>query len=276
MTGLLIFPLIFSRGGKSSFLSPILCGKIGSKDKKQEARMPTGVIINSLSIVLGGLAGGFFGHHLSDNLKSQLNLIFGLSAMGMGIATIGLMAYLPAVIFSLILGTLLGLGLHFGDWINQLASNLVKHFPASKTGHSQEEFLASLLTVIVLFCASGTGIYGSLDAGMTGDSTILISKSILDFFTAAFFACQLGYVVSVIAIPQFLIFSALFYLAGYVVPLTSPEMIADFKACGGFIMLATGFRMIQLKMFPTADMIPAMVLAMPLSWLWANIILPLL
>ena len=276
MTGLLIFPLIFSRGGKSSFLSPILCGKIGSKDKKQEARMPTGVIINSLSIVLGGLAGGFLGHHLSDNLKSQLNLIFGLSAMGMGIATIGLMAYLPAVIFSLILGTLLGLGLHFGDWINQLASNLVKHFPASKTGHSQEEFLASLLTVIVLFCASGTGIYGSLDAGMTGDSTILISKSILDFFTAAIFACQLGYVVSVIAIPQFLIFSALFYLAGYVVPLTSPEMIADFKACGGFIMLATGFRMIKLKMFPTADMIPAMVLVMPLSWLWAHIILPLL
>jgi len=276
VTGLLIFPLIFSRGGKSSFLSPILCGKIGSKDKKQEARMPTGVIINSLSIVLGGLAGGFLGHHLSDNLKSQLNLIFGLSAMGMGIATIGLMAYLPAVIFSLILGTLLGLGLHFGDWINQLASNLVKHFPASKTGHSQEEFLASLLTVIVLFCASGTGIYGSLDAGMTGDSTILISKSILDFFTAAIFACQLGYVVSVIAIPQFLIFSALFYLAGYVVPLTSPEMIADFKACGGFIMLATGFRMLQLKMFPTADMIPAMVLAMPLSWFWAHIILPLL
>ena len=238
--------------------------------------MPTGVIINSLSIVLGGLAGGFLGHHLSDNLKSQLNLIFGLSAMGMGIATIGLMAYLPAVIFSLILGTLLGLGLHFGDWINQLASNLVKHFPASKTGHSQEEFLASLLIVIVLFCASGTGIYGSLDAGMTGDSTILISKSILDFFTAAIFACQLGYVVSVIAIPQFLIFSALFYLAGYVVPLTSPEMIADFKACGGFIMLATGFRMLQLKMFPTADMIPAMVLAMPLSWFWAHIILPLL
>ena len=238
--------------------------------------MPTGVIINSLSIVLGGLAGGFFGHHLSDNLKSQLNLIFGLSAMGMGIATIGLMAYLPAVIFSLILGTLLGLGLHFGDWINQLASNLVKHFPAPKTGHSQEEFLASLLTVIVLFCASGTGIYGSLDAGMTGDSTILISKSILDFFTAAIFACQLGYVVSVIASPQFLIFSALFYLAGYVVPLTSPEMIADFKACGGFIMLATGFRMLQLKMFPTADMIPAMVLVMPLSWLWAHVILPLL
>ena len=64
--------------------------------------MPVGVLINSLSIILGGLAGGLLGHRLSDRLKSQLNLIFGLCAMGMGIAAIGLMTYLPAVIFSLI------------------------------------------------------------------------------------------------------------------------------------------------------------------------------
>lgn len=29
----------------------------------------------------------------------------------------------------------------------------------------------------------------------------------------------------------------------------------DFKACGGFIMLATGFRMIKVKMFPITDMV---------------------
>lgn len=238
--------------------------------------MPTGVIINSFSIILGGLAGGLLGHQLSDQLKYQLNLILGLCSMGMGIAAIGLMNYLPAVILSLILGTLIGLVLRFGDWINKAGNRLAKIFPIPDTSSSQDEFLSSLLTVIVLFCASGTGIYGSLDAGMTGDATILISKSILDFFTAAIFACNLGYVVATIAIPQFLIFSALFYLAGAIVPLTTPDMIADFKACGGFIMLATGFRMIQVKMFPTADMIPAMALVMPFSWLWANVILPLL
>ena len=52
-------------------------------------------------------------------------------------------------------------------------------------------------------------------------------------------------------------------------------MINDFKACGGFLMLATGFRMVKLKNFPTADMIPAMVLIMPMSWFWVNYILPL-
>jgi uncharacterized membrane protein YqgA involved in biofilm formation len=48
-------------------------------------------------------------------------------------------------------------------------------------------------------------------------------------------------------------------------------MINDFKACGGFIMLATGFRMVKLLDFPIADMIPAMVLVMLFSALWARL-----
>ena len=52
------------------------------------------------------------------------------------------------------------------------------------TSISEEEFMTTLVTVIVLFCASGTGIYGSIVSGMTGDNSILIAKSVLDLFTA--------------------------------------------------------------------------------------------
>lgn len=121
----------------------------------------------------------------------------------------------------------------------------------------------------------GTGIYGSIVSGMTGDHTILISKSILDLFTAAIFGCTLGAVVSLVAIPQCIIFLLLFYAATAIYPLTNEAMIADFKACGGFVLQATGFRMIRVKMFPIADMIPAMILVMPISALWANYIMPL-
>jgi uncharacterized membrane protein YqgA involved in biofilm formation len=53
-------------------------------------------------------------------------------------------------------------------------------------------------------------------------------------------------------------------------------MIADFKACGGFLLLATGFRIAKIHDFPVADMIPAMVLVMPVSWFWVNMIVPVL
>ena len=242
--------------------------------------MPIGVIINTIAIFLGSIAGALLGDKLPEKYKEQLNLIFGLGSMGMGISSIVLMKYMPAVVFALIIGTIVGLVFKLGDKVYELCSKLqkvmIRIVPKKETNMSETEFLATLITVIVLFCSSGMGIYGSLSEGMTGDSSLLITKSILDFFTAAIFACNLGYIVSLIAVPQFVIFTTLFLSASFIVPLTTPDMIADFKACGGFLMVAAGFRILKLKMFPVVDMIPAMILVMPFSWFWVNIILHLL
>ena len=242
--------------------------------------MPIGVIINTIAIFLGGIAGALLGDKLPEKYKEQLNLIFGLCSMGMGISSIVLMKYMPAVVFALIMGTIVGLVFKLGDKVYELCSKLqkvmIRIVPKKETNMSETEFLATLITVIVLFCSSGMGIYGSLSEGMTGDSSLLITKSILDFFTAAIFACNLGYIVSLIAVPQFVIFTTLFLSASFIVPLTTPDMIADFKACGGFLMVAAGFRILKLKMFPVVDVIPAMILVMPFSWFWVNIILYLL
>lgn len=240
--------------------------------------MPVGVIINALSVVIGGLIGAVLGNKLTDNFKDKINMIFGCCSMSMGISTIVLMENMPAVVFSIIIGTAIGLAIHLGDKINsaggvmqRLVSKVIK-VDSSKL--SQEEFDATLLTVIVLFCASGTGIYGSLVAGMSGDHSVLMAKSILDLFTALIFACSLGAVVSVVAVPQFIIFLVLFLLGGVIIPHTTPTMINDFKACGGFLMLATGFRMIKVKMFPIADMLPSMILVMPISLFWVSVVTP--
>ena len=158
--------------------------------------MPIGVIINTIAIFLGGIAGALLGDKLPEKYKEQLNLIFGLCSMGMGIASIGLMKYMPAVVFALIIGTIVGLVFNLGDKVYELCSKLqkvmIRIVPKKETNMSETEFLATLITVIVLFCSSGMGIYGSLSEGITGDPSLLITKSILDFFTAAIFACNLG------------------------------------------------------------------------------------
>ncbi len=242
--------------------------------------MPIGIIINVLSVAIGGLVGTVAGHKLSLDFKENLNMVFGACAMAMGISSIVLMENMPAVIFAVVIGTAIGLWIHFGDLVakgcTQMEKGVSKIIPQRESNITEAEFRSTLITIIVLFCASGTGIYGSIVSGMTGDHTILISKSILDFFTAIIFACLLGPVVSFIAIPQVIIFMILYLLAGVIYPLTTPAMINDFKAAGGVLLLATGFRMIKVKMFPTADMIPAMILAMPCSMIWTNYIMPLL
>ena len=242
--------------------------------------MPTGIIINTLSIALGGIIGALAGKILNERLKTTLNMIFGICAMGMGVASVALMKNMPPVIFSIIIGTAIGVVIKLGDRINGAARGMQKLISRvvkpPKSGLSEEEFTSTLVTIIVLFCASGTGIYGSIVSGMNGDHSILIAKSILDFFTAMIFACSLGMVVSFVSVPQFLIFFLLFLLARVIFPLTNDTMVCDFKACGGIILLATGFRMLKLKEFPVADMIPAMLLVMPVSYLWTAYLLPLL
>lgn len=239
--------------------------------------MPIGVIINITCVILGGIVGSLVGHKLSESFKEGLNTVFGACAMTIGIGAIVLMVNMPAVIFAVIAGTSIGLAVHLGDKINKagaLMEKLIeKVLRQDGEGQSQEK-KDLLLTTIVLFCCSGTGIYGTMVSGMTGDHSILIAKSILDFPTALIFACTLGAVVSIIAVPQLVIFLAMFFLAKSIYPMCTPDMINDFKACGGVILLATGFRIIKVKNFPVADMIPAMIIVMPISYIWATYILP--
>ena len=237
--------------------------------------MPIGVITNVLAVALGGVLGAQLQGRLSESFQKNLNLIFGMCSLGMGISATAQMENMPAVVFALILGGCLGLWLHLGDRISSAAAALQRRF-TRKGGGADAASTAMFLTVIVLFCASGTGIYGALLSGFNGDHSVLLAKSILDLFTSAIFACSLGAVVSLVAIPQCVIFLLLFFLANLVFPLTTPTMIADFKACGGIIMIATGLRIANIRNFPIADVIPAMALVMPFSWLWTTFIVPLM
>lgn len=230
--------------------------------------MPVGVIVDAFAVVIGGIVGAVVGKKLKKDFIDNMNLILGCCSMCMGVSTIVLMQHMPAVVFAIILGTGLGLALQKG----------ISRFVKTSSDVSEAEFEATLVTCITLFCASGTGIYGSIIAGMSADHSVLIAKAILDLFTAVVFACTLGMVTAAVAIPQFIIFFILFLLGG---PIyngldlgTNTYIINDFKACGGFIMLATGFRMCKIKQFPVADMIPAMVLIFPIAIFWNDCVTP--
>jgi uncharacterized membrane protein YqgA involved in biofilm formation len=231
-----------------------------------------GPFVNGASVVTGSLSGAFLGNRISENLRTKMPMVFGVASMGLGIAMIVKVKFLPAVILALLLGTLIGELCHLETGVQRLAAHakgFIERFakPADSS-LTQDQFLEKFVAILVLFCASGTGIFGAMNEGMTGDYSLLMVKSFLDLFTAAIFATALGYTVATLAIPQFIIQAALFFLAVKILPLTTPMMIADFSACGGLIMVATGFRIAGIKNFAVANMLPALFLAMPISALW--------
>ena len=236
--------------------------------------MPIGVIVNAISVFIGGVVGAVLGNAIPERIRTTLPLIFGVASMSMGIVSMVKMKALPAVILAVILGTAFGELIKFEKGIEwgatRVRSLIEKVLPSNNKMENQKEFMEKFIGVLVLFCASGTGVFGALQSGMTGDHTILLTKSILDLFTAAIFATSLGYIVSIIFVPQFVVLIVLFLGATAILPMTTPAMLADFTATGGILMLATGLRISGIKTFPIANMLPAMIIVMPISYLWVK------
>jgi uncharacterized membrane protein YqgA involved in biofilm formation len=234
-----------------------------------------GPFINGGAVVIGAVVGAVLATRMPERLRSAMPLTFGAASMAMGVILINRAVHMPVMVLSAILGALVGELIYLEAGISKVggkARSLVeKIVPAtSSDGLSQDAFLEKFVAIIVLFCASGTGIFGAMTEGMTGDPSILIAKSFLDLFTAAIFATALGYAVATIAVPLVIIQLALAFGAVLIMPYTSAAMIADFSAVGGLLMLATGLRIAGIKVFPVANMLPALVFAMPISVLWTH------
>lgn len=237
--------------------------------------MLIGSYINGGAVVVGGLAGAFFGHRIPARVRLALPQTFGLASMGLGVVLLLKVKYMPAVVLATILGAIVGELFYVEKGIGRLALGLrglvQKVLPANE-GVSAEVFTERFVAISIIFCASGLGIFGSMHEGMTGDASVLYVKAILDFFVAVIFGASLGYAVASIALPQVLIQLTLAVCARFILPLTSPEMMADFTATGGLIMLATGFRICEIKIFPVANFLPALFLVMPLSHYWMKFV----
>ncbi|URZ16577.1 DUF554 domain-containing protein [Clostridium felsineum] len=249
--------------------------------------MPIGVIVNSCAVLFGGVIGAALGDKVPERLRISLPLTSGVASMSMGIISMGKIKTMPAVILAIIIGTVIGELIKLESRIAAVAGYSKKYmeklFLKNKTEIAAtvdkkkkeikpEDFMQQFVAIVILFCASGTGIFGALNEGMTGDHSILFTKSILDLFTSAIFATSLGFFVSAICIPQIVVLMILFFSASVILPFTTPTMIADFTACGGIIMFATGFRISNIKNFPIANMLPALVLVMPISHLWTTLV----
>ena len=232
-----------------------------------------GPFINSAGIILGGIVGVLLARHVPKRLQEGLPATFSLASISIGIVMVVKVHYMPAVILALIIGTAVGelLSLEQGvKWGANKTRALLERIIPSRSTLPPQEFAQSFTAMIVLFCASGLGVVGSLTEGITGDFQLLFVKALMDFFTALIFSISLGIALVAIAIPQLLIQIALVFLAKLIMPYMDDIAFADFSACGGIIMIAVGLRIAQIKIFAVVNFLPALLFVVPISYLWRH------
>ena len=216
--------------------------------------------INAGLVVLGSIIGLLFQKKISQRLCDALIIVLGLCVLAIGITSaIGTKDTL-CVILCMAVGTLLGEAIDIEKRMDRAGDALKRRLAKEDGEHSR--FTESFVSATVLFCVGAMAINGSLEAGMHGNYSILISKGVIDGITSITFAAAMGVGVVFSVIPLILYQGALTLLAAWVGPYLGEAVTTEMSAVGGIIIIGIGLNMLGLprKKLRVGNMLPAIFL----------------
>lgn len=121
--------------------------------------MVIGPFINASAVLLGGVLGALLSQRLPERIRVSMTSIFGLASLGIGILLVVKCANLPAMVLATLLGALIGEICLLEKGVNTAVTKAQNLFRHSRKKPAHESFIQNYVAIIVLFCASGTGIF---------------------------------------------------------------------------------------------------------------------
>lgn len=168
----------------------------------------------------------------------------------------------------MVLGALVGTGLDLDGKIQALGGWMERRFnrDSSENDTGRVSLAQGFVTASLLFCVGSMTIVGSLNAGISGDNEMLLTKSLLDLISSSMLAASLGLGVLLSAVFVLVFQGALVLLASFLAPFLTTAAIAELTCCGSVLILALGLNLIGLTKIKVADYLPALVFVPFLSW----------
>lgn len=211
-----------------------------------------GTVVNTLSIIAGGLIGLLFRKGIPQ--KYKVSVIY---AVGLAVILVGLRSALKSddlllIIFSMAIGTVIGEFLRIEDHLENLGQWLENRFSGAGDGISRGFVTASLV-----FCIGSMAIVGAMESGLTGNHQTLYAKSVLDGITSIIFASTFGFGVLFSAVSVFIYQGLITVAAASLKHVLVPPVIAQMSAVGGLLIMAIGINLLDMQKLKVGNMLPA-------------------
>jgi uncharacterized membrane protein YqgA involved in biofilm formation len=217
-----------------------------------------GTIVNAAAIVAGSLLGLLFSRGIPEEYKEIILNAVGLSVLLIGMKSALLSDKLMVVIFSIIIGAIIGEALRIEYRLAALGTFLERRVAAKSSDTSS--FARGFVTASLVFCVGSMAIVGALESGLTGNHQTLLAKSVLDGVTSIIFASAMGLGVLFSALAVFvyqgLITLTAVFLKNYLVA----ETIAQMSSVGGLLIMAIGLNMLKITAIRVGNLLPAIFL----------------
>ena len=222
--------------------------------------LPLGSLVNALAIILGSVIGMLLHNRFPERVRAIVFQGLGLCVLLIGIQMALKVENILILIFSVLLGGILGELLNLEGLFEILAGKL-KAVVRSKNA----AFTDGLITSSLIFCIGAMAIIGSFDEGIRGDATVLYTKSILDGFASVALASTYGAGVLFSFLPVLLYQGGLTLFAGVFQQYFSPLLIAQLTATGGVLILGIGFTLLDIKRVRLSNLLPALLVVVVLT-----------
>ena len=225
----------------------------------------TGTLINSGTVLVGTTIGVLLGERLPERTRETVmhalglvTLVVGIQESLSGLSTLSRLTRggILFVLGSILVGGVVGELLRIEDGLERAGDALKRRF-----GRGQARFTEGFIVASLVFCVGPLTILGSIQDGLRGDYTLLAIKAMLDGFAALAFASVLGWGVGFSIVTILLYQGGLSLAASGVRGAFDAQEIAAITAAGGVLILAIGFRLLDVRRIRVANMLPALVLA---------------
>ncbi|MGC9101225.1 MAG: DUF554 domain-containing protein [Caldisericum sp.] len=213
-----------------------------------------GTIINVITVLVGSTLGLIIGERFPERVKKIVIQSIGLFTMLIGITMIIKSTKFIEIFLSLILGSITGELLRIDERLEGLMVKI-----KSKISPNSPHFVEGFITATLVFCVGAMTVVGSIQEGLTGDATLLITKSIMDGITSLTLASGLGIGVMFSAISVFLIQGSLTLLGSKLLFLMQDVYINNFTGLGGVLILAIGIELLNIEKIKILNMLPSLV-----------------
>lgn len=226
--------------------------------------MPIGTIINATAVIIGSLIGLLIKKQFPKRIEAIIFDAMGIITLALAIQMALKMENFLFIAMSIVVGAILGELLKIEDRLEKIG-NVIK-----KAVHSKEtRFAEGMVTAFLLFCIGPLTILGTFNEGLSGDRSLLLTKSMLDGFTSIIFATTYGIGILFSAVPLFLYQSALTLLAVSLQGFFTQGMINQVTSVGGTLLMGVGINLLGFKHIKIANFLPALIVV-PSSPLFSN------
>ncbi|NPV90014.1 MAG: DUF554 domain-containing protein [Firmicutes bacterium] len=237
-----------------------------------------GTLVNTVAIIVGSVLGWMVGKKLpksmSDTIMQGLGLCVVLIGLQMAFSTQNVLV----VIFSLVIGGILGEAGDIEGRFSRLSEWVERRFAS---GQEQGSVAKAFFTASLVYCVGAMAILGPIESALNSNHTVLYAKSMLDGVSSVVFASVMGPGVALSGISVLVYQGFIALLSSWIQPLLNDAILAELKSAGGLLITGIGFNIMGITRIKIGNLLPAVLVApvlvalLPMLSLWLKALLAL-